>query len=89
MRAPAGLGEAGRKLWRSMHDTFDFDEEPHKVQILRQTCRVADVIDELRRRRDCARQRWPFGQFDLTGAGGFLGWDGCPATSSACGIRIW
>ena len=44
MRAPAGLGEAGRKLWRSMHDTFDFDEEPHKV---RQTFRVADVIDEL------------------------------------------
>jgi hypothetical protein len=30
-----------------MHDTFDFDEEPHKVQILRQTCRVADVIAEL------------------------------------------
>lgn len=47
MRAPAGLGEAGRRLWRAMHETFDFDEEPHKVQILRQTCRVADVIAEL------------------------------------------
>ena len=47
MRAPAGLGESGRKLWRAMHETFDFDEEPHKVQILRQTCRVADVIAEL------------------------------------------
>jgi hypothetical protein len=30
-----------------MHETFDFDEEPHKVQILLQTCRVADVIAEL------------------------------------------
>ena len=47
MRAPAGLGDAGRKLWRSMHETFDFEEEPHKVQILLQTARVADVIAEL------------------------------------------
>ena len=43
----------------------------------------------LRRGRDFARQRWPFGQFHLTRAGGFVGWAGCPATSSACGIRIW
>jgi len=43
----------------------------------------------LRRRRDFARQRWPFGQFHLTRAGGFVGWAGCPATSSACGIRTW
>ena len=42
----------------------------------------------LRRGRDFARQRWPFGQFHLTSAGGFVGWAGCPATSSACGIRI-
>ena len=42
----------------------------------------------LRRRRDFARQRWPFGQFHLTRAGGFVGSVGCPATSSACGIRI-
>src|SRR6185437_15709523 len=43
----------------------------------------------LRRSRDFARQRWPFGPFHLTSAGGFVGWAGCPATSSACGIRIW
>ena len=54
MRAPAGLGEAGRKLWRGMNETFDFDEEPHKVQILLQTCRVADVIAELDDAADAA-----------------------------------
>jgi len=30
----------------------------------------------LRRSRDCARQRWPFGQFHRTRAGGFVGWAG-------------
>ena len=60
-------------LFQSMNFRGDATSKPYK---------------DLRRRRDCARQRWPFGQFDLTGAGGFLGWDGCPATSSACGIRI-
>ena len=50
---------------------------------------LAQHLKGLRRRRDFARQRWPFGQFHLTRAGGFVGWAGCPATSSACGIRIW
>jgi len=30
-----------------MHDEFDFAEEPYKLQILAQTCRVADIIAEL------------------------------------------
>jgi hypothetical protein len=47
MRSPAGLGDAGKKLWRSIHDVFDFTEEPGRVQILTQACRVADVIAEL------------------------------------------
>jgi hypothetical protein len=42
----------------------------------------------LSRGRDFARRRWPFGQFRLTRAGGFLGSVGCSAMSSACGIRI-
>ncbi len=46
------------------------------------------VAKKLRRGRDFARQRWPFGQFRLTRAGGFLDWDGCPATSSVFGMRI-
>jgi hypothetical protein len=50
---------------------------------------LASPDKTLRRIRDCARKRWPFGQFHLTRAGGFVGWARCPATSSACGIRIW
>lgn len=47
MRTPAGLGTAGGKLWRSTVDVFDFTDEPHKVQILTQACRVADIVAEL------------------------------------------
>jgi hypothetical protein len=47
MRSPAGLAKAGKALWKSMHDEFDFTEEPHKLQLLTQTCRVADIVAEL------------------------------------------
>jgi hypothetical protein len=47
MRAPAGLGLAGGRLWRSTVEVFDFTDEPHKVHILTQACRVADVVAEL------------------------------------------
>ena len=47
MRAPAGLDKAGRALWKSVHDVFDFTEEPGKVHILAQACRVADIVAEL------------------------------------------
>src|SRR6476646_7951528 len=47
MRSPASLGDAGKKLWREMHAVFDFEDEPHKVQVLTQACRVADVVAEL------------------------------------------
>jgi hypothetical protein len=47
MRAPAGLDAAGKKLWRSVADVFDLTEEPGKVQLLAQACRVADVVAEL------------------------------------------
>lgn len=47
MRTPAGLGPAGGRLWRSTVDVFDFTDEPHKVHILTQACRVADVLAEL------------------------------------------
>ena len=47
MRSPAGLDAAGRRLWRSTVDVFDFTDEPHKVQILTQACRVADIVAEL------------------------------------------
>jgi hypothetical protein len=47
VRTPAGLQPAGKKLWRSTVAVFDFTDEPHKVQILAQACRVADVVAEL------------------------------------------
>src|SRR6478672_9193741 len=47
MRSPASLGDAGKKLWREIHAVFDFEDEPHKVQVLTQACRVADVVAEL------------------------------------------
>jgi hypothetical protein len=47
MRVPAGLDTAGKKLWRSVIDVFNFAEEPGKVQILTQACRVADIVAEL------------------------------------------
>jgi hypothetical protein len=47
MRKPAGLGAAGAKIWRTVNATFDLDEEPHKIELLTQACRVADIIAEL------------------------------------------
>jgi hypothetical protein len=60
MRVPAGLGDAGKKLWRSIDDVFDFAEEPGKVQILTQACRVVDIVNELDEAADEAplRVRW-------------------------------
>lgn len=47
MRCPAHLGAEGRRLWRTITDEFDLDYEPHKVHILTQACRVADIVAEL------------------------------------------
>jgi hypothetical protein len=47
VRVPARLDAAGRRLWRSTVEVFDFTDEPHKIQILTQACRVADVVAEL------------------------------------------
>jgi hypothetical protein len=47
MRTPPGLSPAGGKLWKFTVEVFDFTDEPHKVQILAQACRVADIIAEL------------------------------------------
>ena len=41
------MDAAGKRLWKSVVDVFDLDEEPHKVQVLTQACRVADIIAEL------------------------------------------
>ena len=47
MRSPAGLQAEGKRLWRSVTAIFDLSDEPPKVHILGQACRVADVVAEL------------------------------------------
>lgn len=47
LRMPSGLAAAGKRLWRSITEEFDLENEPHKVQILREAARVADLIAEL------------------------------------------
>lgn len=44
-RMPAGLGTAGRKLWRSVTGTYDL--EPHEAEILALACHQADVAEQL------------------------------------------
>ncbi len=46
-RAPRGLDKAGKGLWKSLHQTFDFTDEPHLLAILEQVCRTRDEIDRL------------------------------------------
>jgi hypothetical protein len=46
-RAPVGLGPAGEKLFKDVTGTFDFEDEPAKLALLAQACRVADIIAEL------------------------------------------
>jgi hypothetical protein len=38
---------AGKKLWKEINSTFELDEEPHKLHVLTQACRVADIVAEL------------------------------------------
>lgn len=45
-RAPRGLGESGRRLWRSVVDAFDEVDE-HEKALLARCCRTLDTIDGL------------------------------------------
>ena len=44
--APAGLGAAGRKLWRSV--TEEFEGAEHETAILEEACRTRDLVATLR-----------------------------------------
>jgi hypothetical protein len=46
-RAPLGLDNAGKELWKATHAVFDFEDEPHLLAILEQACRTRDEIDRL------------------------------------------
>ena len=42
---PAGLREAGLRLWNSVTDIYELDE--HELALLLQASRTADLLDEL------------------------------------------
>uniref|UniRef100_A0AB39U242 Terminase n=1 Tax=Mycolicibacterium phage Alyssa1 TaxID=3240801 RepID=A0AB39U242_9CAUD len=46
-KPPAGLNTAGTAFWKSIHGEFVLREEPHKLAMLEQACKVLDVIAEL------------------------------------------
>ncbi len=47
LRMPSGFAPAGKRLWRSITDEFELENEPHKLQILAEAARVAGLIAEL------------------------------------------
>ncbi len=44
-KTPSGLGSAGRRLWRSALEDYQFDV--HEELLLLQACRTADRLDRL------------------------------------------
>jgi len=45
--APKGLKTAGKKLWKELHNTYDFADCPEKTVILERACRTLDVTNRL------------------------------------------
>lgn len=66
MRAPAGLGAGGGRLWRSVaswldqHPAGSVQLDPHERELLAEACRIADRLGAMREVLDGA---------DLTDAG--------------------
>lgn len=44
---PDDLGAKGLELWNSIHEVFCFSEEPAKLAVLEEACRVRDLIHRL------------------------------------------
>ena len=42
---PRPLGKAGRRLWRSVHESYEL--ESHERELLLEACTVLDTIDQL------------------------------------------
>lgn len=51
-RAPAGLHRRGKALWAQLHTDFDFSGEPHRLVLVEDACREADLVDRLQRAVD-------------------------------------
>ena len=43
--APQGLGQAGRRFWRSIVAAYELS--PGEAELLRQACRTVDLLDRL------------------------------------------
>lgn len=48
-RAPSGLKNEGRRLWRSILTAYDFGGCPEKLIVLENAARTADVVDRLQK----------------------------------------
>ncbi|WP_175271898.1 hypothetical protein [Prescottella equi] len=46
-RMPRGLSAPGKRFWLKTLEVFDLSQDPHRVEILEQACRVVDKIAEL------------------------------------------
>jgi hypothetical protein len=46
-RMPRGLSAPGKRFWSKTLEVFDLSQDPHRVEILEQACRVVDKIAEL------------------------------------------
>ncbi|KAF0959795.1 hypothetical protein [Rhodococcus sp. T7] len=46
-RMPRGLDAPGKKFWIRTLEEFDLSQDPHRVEVLEQACRVVDTIAEL------------------------------------------
>jgi hypothetical protein len=46
-KMPRGLGTEGQKLWHGVLGEFTLTHEPHKLRILFDACKTADVIKRL------------------------------------------
>jgi hypothetical protein len=44
---PKGLEYQGQKLWKSVIAEFELGQEPHKLRVLFDACKLADQIDRL------------------------------------------
>ncbi len=49
-KPPPGLGTSGRRLWRSVVDSYTMAE--HELTLLREACRTADAVDLLQAQLD-------------------------------------
>ena len=47
IRVPKGLEYHGIKLWKSITDEFDLENEPHKRRVLFDAAKTADMLDSL------------------------------------------